>query len=255
MFILAPVPVPDLSGKTVLVTGAGTGIGAELAKILSAKGAKVYAGVYRAEPAGALPASVTVLTLDVTQQADVDAAIARIRTESGRLDALVNNAGIIYPIAPLASIDSDTLTSAFAVNVIGVHRMTVAALPLLRAARGVIVNAGTGAATTPMEGWTGYCTSKAAMHMLTRMMVKELGGDDLRIFFLGIPPTDTAMQGTIRDSGLNPISQIPQEKLVPTNVPASCMAWLTSDASRNVTEPMLDVRQEIFTAMMDLPKD
>jgi NAD(P)-dependent dehydrogenase (short-subunit alcohol dehydrogenase family) len=87
------------------------------------------------------------------------------------------------------------------VNVIGVHRMVVAALPLLRASRGTIVNAGPGAATTPMEGWTAYCTSKAGVHMLTRLLALELGPDGIQSFFIGIPPTDTAMQAEIRAAG------------------------------------------------------
>ena len=251
MFNLAPVPVPDLTGRTVLVTGAGKGIGAELVRILHAKGARTYAGVYPVDSAEDLPAGVTQLELDVTSPKDVDAAIARITAESGRLDVLVNNAGVINPIGPLAEIKTDDLAPAFAVNVMGVHRMTVAALPLLRAAKGTVLNAGTGAATTAMEGWTAYCSTKAGMQMLTRMMALELGRDGLRIFFLGIPPTDTAMQGKIRASGLNPISQIPQGKLVPTNVPASCMAYLCgSDPA--MTEVLLDVRQDAFTRMMGL---
>ena len=250
MFNLAPVPVPDLAGKTILVTGAGKGIGAGLVRILQAKGARVYAGVYPVDAAEKLPEGVTVLRLDVTSQADVDAAMARIRAESGRLDVLVNNAGVINPIGPLASLVSDDLAHAFAVNVIGVHRMSVAALPLLTAASGTILNAGTGAATTAMEGWTAYCTTKAGMHMLTRMLAKELPA--IKVFFLGIQPTDTAMQGTIRASGLNPISQIPQEKLVAVDVPASCMAWLCSDAAKAVDEVFLDVRQDLFVQMMDL---
>ncbi len=76
----------------------------------------------------------------------------------------------------------------------------------------------------------------------------------MRSYFLGIPPTDTAMQGAIRASGLNPISQIPQEKLVVPAVPASCLAWLCSDAARAVSEVLLDVRQPVFTEMMALPK-
>lgn len=254
MFNLAPVPVPDLSGKTILITGAGKGIGAELVRLLKAQGATVYAGVYPAEAVEPLPADVIVLPLDVTKQADVDAAIARITAESGRLDALVNNAGIINPIGPLASLNSDALAPAFAVNVIGVHRMSVAALPLLTASQGAIVNAGTGAATTPMEGWTAYCASKAGMHMLTRMMAMELAGQGVRVHFVGIPPTDTAMQTSIRAAGLNPISKIPQEKLVAPAVPASVLAYMCADAARAITEVLLDVRQPVFTAMMDLPE-
>jgi NAD(P)-dependent dehydrogenase (short-subunit alcohol dehydrogenase family) len=252
MFNLAPVPVPDLTGRTVLVTGAGKGIGAELVRILHKKGATTYAGVYPVDSAEPLPSGVTQLELDVTNQADVDSAIARVTAETGRLDVLVNNAGVINPIGPLAEIVTDDLALAFAVNVMGVHRMSVAALPLLRAAKGTILNAGTGAATTAMEGWTAYCSTKAGMQMLTRMMALELRRDGLRIYFLGIPPTDTAMQGKIRASGLNPISQIPQAKLVPTNVPASVMAYLCS-ADPATAEVLLDVRQEVFTKMMDLP--
>jgi len=252
MFNLAPVPVPDLTGRTVLVTGAGKGIGAELVRILHQRGARTYAGVYPVESAEPLPAGVTQLELDVTSQADVDAAMARIKAEAGGLDVLVNNAGVINPIGPLVEIATDDLAPAFAVNVMGVHRMTVAALPMLRESKGTVLNAGTGAATTAMEGWTAYCSTKAGMQMLTRMMALELAKDGLRIYFLGIPPTDTAMQGKIRASGMNPISQIPQGKLVPTSVPASCMAYLCS-ANPSMTEVLLDVRQEVFTKMMDLP--
>ena len=249
MFNLAPVPVPDLSGRVILITGAGKGIGAELVRILHESGALVYAGVYPGEATEPLPHGVTVIPLDVTLQADADAALSRIAAEVGRLDVLVNNAGMIKPIGSLADIETDQLAPAFAVNVMGVHRMVVAALPLLRASQGTVVNAGTGAATTAMEGWTAYCTTKAGLLMLTRMMALELG---LRVHFLGIPPTDTAMQGEIRASGMNAISQIPQGSLVAPKVPASCLAWLCGK-DPGISEVVLDVRQEVFTRMMTLP--
>lgn len=250
MFNLAPIPVPDLSGRTVLVTGASRGIGAELVRILAAGGARVFAGVVGETED--LPPEVDVLALDVTRQADADAAVARIVRDTGRLDVLVNNAGIIAPIGPLADLSSDALAPAFAVNVIGVHRMVLAALPLLKAGRGTILNAGTGAATTPMEGWTAYCTSKAGARMLTQMLALELTETGIRSYFLGIPPTDTAMQAEIRAAGLNPISRIPQDKLVPTSVPASVMAYMCSAEAQAIDEVLLDVRQDRFTAMMDL---
>jgi NAD(P)-dependent dehydrogenase (short-subunit alcohol dehydrogenase family) len=252
MFDLHPIPVPDLSGKTVLVTGAGRGIGAEVVRVLAAHGARVFAGIHRpsrdtVEP---LPAEAVLLNLDVTSQQETNAAIQRITLETGRLDVLVNNAGVIEPIGHLATLASDDLMPAFAVNVVGVHRMTVAALPLLRQSKGVIINAGTGAATTPMEGWTAYCTSKAAMHMLTRMFDLELSGDGIKTFFLGIPPTDTGMQGAIREAGLNRISKIAQSDLVPVRVPASIMAWLCGQQASAIDEVLLDVRQQRFKDMM-----
>jgi NAD(P)-dependent dehydrogenase (short-subunit alcohol dehydrogenase family) len=252
MFNLSPVAVPDLEGKTVLVTGAGKGIGAEVARILAAAGARVFAGVHVSDPIEDHPAGVEQLALDVTRQDDVNAAIGRIGSEAGRLDILINNAGTISTIAPLATLSSDALAMAFDVNVVGAHRMTVAALPLLRASMGRIIVAGTGAATTPLEGWTAYCASKAGLQMLTRMMALELAADGIKTFFLGIPPTDTAMQDKIRISGVNPISKIPKESLVRVAVPASCMAWLCGPDAAALEDVLLDVRQELFTRRMHL---
>lgn len=252
MFNLATVEVPDLAGKVVLVTGAGRGIGAALVRQLAARNAKVFAGVYQGTRAEDLPPGVTVIGLDVTRQADVDRALDRVANEAGRLDVLVNNAGLVAPIGPLADVDPESLSAAFDVNVLGLQRMVRAFLPLLTAAEGAVINAGTGAATTPMEGWTAYCTTKAAAQMLTRMMDKELGPRGLRAFFVGIPPTDTDMQGLIRASGINPVSQIPQEKLVAPDVPASCIAWLCARFRTLPPDPLLDVRHEVFTSMMRL---
>ena len=251
MFNLAKVPVPDLTGKTVLVTGAGRGIGAATVTALVERGAMVFAGFYGAADMGALAGAIT-FPLDVTNQSSVEAAVAQVTAFGGKLDVLVNNAGIIAPIGHLAHLPSDALKPAFEVNVIGLHRMTVACLPLLRGSKGAIVNAGTGAATTPMEGWTGYCTSKAAARMMTQMMALELTADGIQSFFIGIPPTDTGMQAEIRLAGLNPISKIPQSSLVDPAVPASVIAWLCSPDARAVDEVLLDVRQDRFTAMMDL---
>jgi NAD(P)-dependent dehydrogenase (short-subunit alcohol dehydrogenase family) len=250
MLKLVAVPVPDLSGKSILVTGAGRGIGAELVRVLAGRGARVFAGVNLRDEAETLPAAVTVLPLNVTSDASVAAAFARVERDAGKLDALVNNAGVVDPIGPLPKISCDGLSRALSINVVGAHRVTLAALRLLRASSGVIVNAGTGAATTPLEGWTTYCSSKAALLMLSRMMALELAANSIRVYFLGIPPTDTAMQASIRKSGLNPISQIPQADLAPCVVPASCMAWLCSDASKGLTEVLLDVRREPFATMM-----
>ena len=110
---------------------------------------------------------------------------------------------------------------------------------------------GTGAATTPMEGWSAYCNSKAAARMLTLMFANELGDEGVQYFFLGIPPTDTAMQAEIRESGLNPISKIPKEQLVDPLVPASVLAWLCGSEARKIEEVLIDVRDDFFKSMMD----
>jgi NAD(P)-dependent dehydrogenase (short-subunit alcohol dehydrogenase family) len=252
MFDLSPIDVPDLSGRTILVTGAGRGIGTALARLLADKGARVFAGVFRSPAAGLdeqLDGCVQV-NLDVTDPVSIASAITRIRSEAGTLDALVNNAGTIAPIGHVDTLPTESLRNAFDVNALGLHRMTCAALPLLRASQGVVINAGTGAATTPMEGWAAYCISKAAARMMTMMFAKDLEGSGVQFFFIGIPPTDTDMQAEIRTAGLNPISRIAQRDLVRPEVPASVMAWLCSPAARAREDILLDVRDEFFKKMM-----
>lgn len=248
MFDLAPIPVPDLTGKTILVTGAGRGIGAALVRLLVGRGARVFAGCYGPPEPGCAAhlEGATVLDLDVTCDSSVAAAVAEI----GTLDALVNNAGSISPIGHIDKLKTDALRQAYEVNALGLHRMTCAMLPLLRASQGVVVNAGTGAATTAMEGWAAYCNSKAAARMMTMMFAKDLEGGPVQFFFIGIPPTDTDMQHEIRTAGLNPISQISQADLVHPDVPASVMAWLCGPAARRLDDVILDVRDDRFRAMM-----
>ena len=124
-------------------------------------------------------------------------------------------------------------------------------LPFLKRARGVIVNAGSGAAFTPLEGWTAYCASKAALAMLSRVTSGNgraaLG---VQVFFLGIPPTDTGMQAKIRSSGLNRISELPQSSLNPVETPASIVAWLCS-SKRARSACLSTIGDEIFVKMMN----
>lgn len=252
MFDLSPVEAPDLTGKTIVVTGAGKGIGARLCQLLSTKGARVFAGVHKeidGEAAPLLQACETI-PLDVTRDEDLRHLASRIETEAGSLDALVNNAGTILPIGRIDTLNTNQLRNAYEVNALGLHRATCAFLPLLRNAKGTVVNAGTGAASAPIEAWTSYCTSKAAGRMMTLMFAEELQDDDVQFFFLGIPPTDTGMQLEIRSSGLNPISKIAQADLVHPDVPASVMAWLCGSDARRLDEVLLDVRDDFFRAMM-----
>ncbi|MCH9844655.1 MAG: SDR family oxidoreductase [Alphaproteobacteria bacterium] len=255
LFNLNDIPMPDLSGKVVLITGASRGIGMVAAKLLVQQGAITYASVFRnvsAEAENQL-AGAEIVQLDVTKQQDVDHVLAMIRNREGKLDALINNAGIILPIGHAETLFSDSISAAFEVNVIGLHRVTVAALPLLKKSAGVIINAGTGAATKPMEGWAAYCSSKAGARMMTQIFATELLESDLQFFFLGIPPTDTDMQFDIRQAALNPISKIPKEELVNPTVPASAMVWLCGADARKLDKQnqiLLDVREEPFKSLM-----
>jgi 3-oxoacyl-[acyl-carrier protein] reductase len=246
---LSPVPSEPLEGAIALVTGAGQGIGLATALSLRAAGAKVIAGYYQ-RPLPSLSIEIDQISLDVTQQSAVDSAAKWIGEKYGALDILVNNAGIVAPIGHFSDLSSEDIAIAFEVNVVGTHRVTKAMLPFLKRSRGVIVNAGTGAAFTPLEGWSAYCSSKAALAMLSRVIDLEVGSFGIKTFFLGIPPTDTAMQAKIRSSGLNKVSQIPRSALNPVEVPASVITWLCSPKAREIEAIFLDVRDELFVKMM-----
>jgi 3-oxoacyl-[acyl-carrier protein] reductase len=246
---LSPVPPEPLEGAIALVTGAGQGIGLATALALHAAGAKVIAGYYQ-HPLPSLSIEIDQISLDVTQPAAVDSAAKWVAEKYGALDLLVNNAGIVAPIGHFSDLSSEDIALAFEVNVVGTHRVTKAMLPFLKHSRGVIVNAGTGAAFAPLEGWSAYCSSKAALAMLSRVIDLEVGSFGIKTFFLGIPPTDTAMQAKIRSSGLNKISQIPQSALNPVEVPASVITWLCSPKAREIEAIFLDVRDELFVKMM-----
>lgn len=246
---LRPVPTEPIEGAIALVTGAGQGIGLATALSLRAAGAKVIAGYYQRPPTS-LPTEIDQISMDVTQQSAIDSAAELIGEKYGALDILVNNAGIVAPIGRFGDLASEDIAIAFDVNVVGTHRMVKAMLPFLKRSRGVIINAGTGAAFTPLEGWAAYCSSKAALAMLSRVIDLELGSFGIKTFFLGIPPTDTTMQAKIRSSGLNKISQIPQSALNAVEVPASIITWLCSPKAREVEAILVDVRDEIFVNMM-----
>src|ERR1700676_2231250 len=246
---LRPVPTEPLDGAIALVTGAGQGIGLATALSLRAAGAKVIAGYYQ-PPFASLPAEIDQIRMDVTQQSAVDSAAKWIGEKYGTLDILVNNAGVIAPIARFGDLSSEEMAIAFDVNVVGTHRVVKAVLPFLKRSRGVIINAGSGAAFTPLEGWTAYCSSKAALAMLSRVIDLEIASFGIKTFFLGIPPTDTAMQAKIRNSGLNKISEIPQSALDDVAVPASIIIWLCSPKAREIEAILVDVRDELFVKMM-----
>ncbi len=220
----------SLAGKAVLITGASRGIGAAAVHTFTDAGARVgmlardadaLAGL--ADATGALPISA-----DMADAASVAAAVTTMQDRYGRLDALINNAGVIDPIAPLAQADPDTFGRLIDVNLKGVFHAMRAALPVM-APGGTLITVGSGAAHNPLDGWGAYCSSKAGAWMLTR--VAALEAPELRVMSLSPGTVATDMQRTIRASGVNPVSQLDWDAHVPPEWPARALAWMcTPDA-------------------------
>jgi NAD(P)-dependent dehydrogenase (short-subunit alcohol dehydrogenase family) len=194
---------------TALVTGANKGLGLETARRLGALGWTVYAGARDPERGREAVAKLTaegaeahLVTLDVTDDASVEAAVGYVSERTaGRLDVLVNNAGITGGARePLDTVPADFL-ACYGVNLLGPVRVTHAFLPLLRKAelpRIVMVSSGMGSLTVTTDpdrmesGFVGlvYPSSKAALNMVTTMYAKALPGWKVNAADPGYTATD-----------------------------------------------------------------
>ncbi len=174
------------SASTVFITGASTGIGEACALRLDRIGYTVFAGVRKPEDAARLTAAASprlrTIRIDVTSAAEIAAAVAELETalEGQGLGALINNAGIAGG-GPIEFVPVDVVRRLFEVNVFGMLAVTQACLPLLRAARGRVINMGSiaGKAVTPYV--VPYCMSKHAVEALTDGLRLELAGSGIEV--------------------------------------------------------------------------
>ncbi len=226
--------------KTALVTGASTGIGRATALRLDRAGFAVFAGVRRSTDAEALAAEgserLVPVLLDVTDETQIASAAALITERSGGdLDALVNNAGIAAA-APLEFVPVDELRHQLEVNVIGQVAVTQAVLPLLRAARGRIVNITSigGLVAGPMLG--PYHASKFALEALTHTMRTELAPWGIEAIAIEPGQIATPIWGTASDLADRMLERMPAEA---TELYGRGMAGARK-AARNAAENGLD---------------
>jgi NAD(P)-dependent dehydrogenase (short-subunit alcohol dehydrogenase family) len=249
-----------LSGTAVLLTGAGRGIGAAAAEALAAEGAALL--LLARSPDGITDlatrlrkggAKAEAMTCDVAEYSQVQAAVARGKEVLGKIDALINNAGVIEPIGPLASADPRAWTHAADINFKGVFHGMRAVLPEMRArGRGIIVNLGSGAAHNPMEGWSHYCASKAATAMLTRCAHLENRGRGIRVFSLSPGTVATDMQRKIKASGINPVSQMAFSAHAPVSDPAQALVWLLTEDAAEFAGQEISLRDPDMRACIGL---
>ena len=223
----------NLAGKTAIVTGASRGIGQATALELARAGVNLVITARSLEALGGtlaelkeFPVQVHAAACDLSELAAVQSLVQDAVARFPSLDILINNAGTVEPIARLEDADPVEWARTLRINVAGPFSLCQAALPHLRAARGVIINLSSGAAHRALEGWSAYCASKAALAMLSQSLALELGGAGVRVYSFQPGVVDTDMQGQIRASGLNPVSQLPRAQLVSPRDPARVMAWL-----------------------------
>jgi 3-oxoacyl-[acyl-carrier protein] reductase len=240
-----------LDGKAIIVTGASRGIGAAAAEALARAGARLMLaardGDKAAAVAKAIGGDVVAQACDVSDYAAMEALVAATRERFGRVDALINNAGVIEPIASIADSDPVSWARNIEINLIGAYHAIRAVLPgMIAGGGGTIVNVSSGAAIRPLEGWSAYCAGKAGLHMLTRAIALETEGKGVRMFGFQPGTTDTDMQVLIRASGVNPISQIPRQNLTPVAEPAKAIVYLCTPDADDLNGQEFSLRDESF---------
>jgi len=170
--------------KTALVTGCSSGIGYETARALLAEGWHVYATARDRDRDGLenlTDRGAELAALDLTEPADIERVVARIRDEAGGVDCLVNNAGY-GQFGPVEAVPTEALERQFAVHCFGPHRLMRAVLPGMRErGRGRIINVTSAADRLALAGIGGYTASKWALASLSDALRQELVGSDVEV--------------------------------------------------------------------------
>lgn len=191
----------DLSGKTILVTGASSGIGAATALALGKAGAKVALAARRIEALESLVAQIRAaggdaiaIKTDVTVEADIENAVATTVAHFGRLDGAFNNAGVLGKVAPIHELTTADFTEVMQANVLGVfwslkHEMAA----MLKTGGGSIVNTASIVAQIGFANFSPYVASKHAVLGLTRSAALEGFQQGIRVNAVNPGPIVTPM--------------------------------------------------------------
>jgi NAD(P)-dependent dehydrogenase (short-subunit alcohol dehydrogenase family) len=232
----------ELSGLAAVVTGGGSGIGLAAARLLTARGARV--AVLDLAPGD----EFLGLQADVTDDASVRAAVKSAGERLGGIDILVNNAGI-GAIGTVADNPDEQWHRVFDVNVVGIVRVTRAALPYLRAsAHAAIVNTCSIAATAGLPQRALYSATKGAVLSLTLAMAADHIGDGIRVNCVNPGTADTPWIGRLLAQAEDPAAERaalaarqPMGRLVSAEEVAAGIAYLASPAAASVTGTSLAI--------------
>ncbi|EWS82623.1 SDR family NAD(P)-dependent oxidoreductase [Brachybacterium phenoliresistens] len=235
------------AGRTVIVTGAASGIGRATAVRVAREGGRVIAVDLAAEGLDALAAEhgeqsgpIVPVAGDLTRSEDRDRVL---EAADGRIDALANIAGIMDGMVPLHETEDALWDRVLGVNLDAVFRLTRAVIPLMRAAgAGAIVNVASEASLRGNAAGTAYTVSKHAVVGLTRSAAFLYGPDGIRVNAVAPGPTATGIEGSMRsEMGAQRLG--PFLRMIPPVATAETMAasitWLLSDDSANVSGVIL----------------
>ncbi|HKW77979.1 MAG TPA: SDR family oxidoreductase [Candidatus Limnocylindria bacterium] len=223
-----------LSEQVAIVTGGGRGLGRAVAETLAGLGASVVVASRNAPELDDVVKAIRkagghalAQTADVADDRQVQELVLATERSIGPATILVNNAGMVDPLVPLARSDPALWLRNIAVNVGGTYLPTRAVLPgMLERGAGRIVNISATAATAAAPGWTAFAAAKAAVLQLTRSLAAEVAGTGVALCAYDPGPMDTDTQERIRRAGLQR-----EETLIDPKAAARAVAYLVLPAT------------------------
>jgi NAD(P)-dependent dehydrogenase (short-subunit alcohol dehydrogenase family) len=235
----------EFDGAVAIVTGGASGIGAATAALLAERGARV--AVLDRDITG-VPDGLFGVVCDITDAAQVAAAVEAVVVQFGELDIVINNAGI-GAAGDVTANDDDEWMRVLNVNVLGIARVTRAALPHLRtSSRAAVVNTSSVVASTGVPSRALYSASKGAVSALTRAMAADHVKDGIRVNAVEPGTADTPWVGRLLDAADDPdaaAAQLkarqPMGRLVSAPEVANAIVYLASPLSSSTTGTLLAV--------------
>ena len=249
----------------VIVTGASRGLGAAIAQGVAELGANVVLTARSQDDLGRqaelirrMGREALVVVADLSKPQDCRSVVQQAQERFGDLHALVNNGGVLEPIATIARADSQDWQRNWQVNVLAPVLLAQASIPALRMSGGRVLNVSSGAAEKVTPGWAAYSLAKAALNHLTRFLAQE----EPEITAIAVRPgvVDTAMQATIRKAGEPAmlahdyerfVGYHEQGKLLSPHLPGSALACLALFAPHAWSGEFLSWDEERVQALVE----
>ena len=236
----------QLEGKVAVVTGAASGFGEGIARRYAEEGARVVLADLNDQMGGGIADEIggTYVHADVSDRDDVRAMVRTAVDVYGRLDTMVNNAGVTHVNRPMLEVGEEEFDRIFEVNVKAIYLAAMEVVPLMREqGGGCIVNTASTAGLRPRPGLTWYNASKGAVITLTKSMAAELGPDNIRVNALCPVAGDTPLLPSFLGANTREAFEatVPLGRLSTSEDVARAALWLASDEASFITGVALEV--------------
>jgi NAD(P)-dependent dehydrogenase (short-subunit alcohol dehydrogenase family) len=255
-----------LQDKVAIVTGAGRGIGAAISLAFAEEGAdlalvsrtlsEIMSVAAQVQKTGRRAAAISA---DVSEKKSVDRMMEQVIREFGRVDVLVNNAGVQGPIGVMVDNDCENWIRTIQINLVGTFLCCKAVLPfMIKQGRGKIINLSGGGAAQPRPRFSAYSASKAAVVRLTETLAEELREFNIQVNAIAPGAVNTRMLDQVlaagQDAGEKAIEEAGKQMEtggVPPDVPAALAVFLASDDSNGLTGRLISAAWDDWKNMKE----